>query len=187
MESPTSQGGNKCHTNKQTTKLCPGPANSNIRQVIGIQKWLVRTHWIFDHDITTYRYNQGDTVHQMWQSRNNFFDTASFAAAILESCTASLLYVRKTKNNTIYTLHTQSKKAKPTAAMQNTAITKHWDACAPLRRLSLVQANPPGAGLSRSHGERLWPQQPQHCYMRQGQLGICFPSKYQVPIDVTAG
>jgi len=26
-------------------------------------------------------------------------------------------------------------------------VNQHWDACAPLRRLSLAQANPPGAGL----------------------------------------
>jgi len=26
-------------------------------------------------------------------------------------------------------------------------VNQHWDACAPLRRLSLVQANPSGAGL----------------------------------------
>jgi len=26
-------------------------------------------------------------------------------------------------------------------------VNQHWDACAPLRHLSLVQANPPGAGL----------------------------------------
>ena len=26
-----------------------------------------------------------------------------------------------------------------------------------------------------------------HCYMRHGQLSICFPSLHQVPIDVTAG
>jgi len=27
-------------------------------------------------------------------------------------------------------------------------VNQHWDACAPLRRLSLVLANPPGAGIN---------------------------------------
>ena len=50
-------------------------------------------------------------------------------------------------------------KAMPTAAMWNIAIAIQWTAtaCAPLRHLSLVQANPLGAatgGLSKSHGER---------------------------------
>ena len=56
------------------------------------------------------------------------------------------------------------------AAMQNTAIAMHWDVYALLRHLSLVQVNPPGAGLvthkrtARVHDER---SRPQHYYASQ--------------------
>ena len=52
--------------------------------------------------------------------------------------------------------HIHTHKAKPTAAMRN--IDEHWDACAPLWHLSLVQANPPGAGLviHRRNAQVLW-------------------------------
>jgi len=71
-------------------------------------------------------------------------------------------------------------------------VNQHWDGCAPLRHLSLVQANPPGAGLVTHRrtvqvsgiAEPEVPQQPQY---HQGQLSICLSSKHQVPIDVTAG
>ena len=39
-------------------------------------------------------------------------------------------------------------------------------------------------------GEGVGTQSPTwtfNCYMRHGQFSICFPSKHQVPIDVTAG
>jgi len=51
-------------------------------------------------------------------------------------------------------------------------VNQHWDACAPLRHLSLVQANPPGAGIvtNRRPAQVSWkevaeprvPQQLQH-------------------------
>ena len=60
-----------------------------------------------------------------------------------------------------------------------------------------LEANPPGAGpvTRRTTAQVSWreaaepkvPQQPQHHQVRQGQLGICFPSLHQLPIDVTAG
>ena len=52
-------------------------------------------------------------------------------------------------------------------------VNQHWDACAPLRHLCLVQANPPGAELVtcsrtvqvswRKVMEPKVPQRPQHC------------------------
>ena len=56
---------------------------------------------------------------------------------------------------------------------------QHWDSCAPLRQLNLVQENPPGAGLV-DHKERLLNLK-FHNYLHttKGQLKICFPSKYQ--------
>ena len=46
--------------------------------------------------------------------------------------------------------HTHTHKASGSHAKHSYCrpVNQHWDACAPLRHLSLVQANPPGAGKS---------------------------------------
>ena len=61
-----------------------------------------------------------------------------------------MIHTRK-KAKTIVITHKHSvtaTKVKSMAALRNTAIDQHWDACALLRRLSLVQENPPGTGLA---------------------------------------
>ena len=55
-------------------------------------------------------------------------------------------------NRTVITLYIyQSKKPKAYGSHVKLSrcrqVNQHWDACAPLRHLSLVQANSPGAGL----------------------------------------
>jgi len=46
-------------------------------------------------------------------------------------------------------LHTHTSKAYGSHAKHSYCcpVNQHWDACAPLRDSSFVQANPPGAGL----------------------------------------
>ena len=73
---------------------------------------------------------------------------------------------------------------------------EHSYCCPALGCLCTTQELEPCAGKSSwgrtSNTQEDWSgltersQRPQHCYMRQGQLGICLPSLHQVSIDVTA-
>ena len=88
----------------------------------------------------------------------------------------------------VHNTHTRTKKAKPLHGSHVKhsychPANEHWDVRAPLRHLSLVQANPPGGRDSNpqeSHGARLRNLKFHNDLniMRQGQLGICFPSKH---------
>ena len=94
--------------------------------------------------------------------------------------------------------HTQSKASSSHAKHSYCCpVNQHWDVCAPLRNLSLVQENPPGAELvtRRRNVQVSWrevtePKVPQYLNTTKrdkDSWGICFPSLHQVPIDATAG
>jgi len=73
--------------------------------------------------------------------------------------------------------HTSKKKAFGCCKM---VMNQYW-----MQKSAL--ANSFGVGLLTCGGVyhlKVWVS---NCYARQGQLGICFPSLHQVPIDVTAG
>ena len=93
--------------------------------------------------------------------------------------------------------HAQSKASgSPAKHSYCHPVNHHWDSCAPLRHLSLLQANSPGAELitcrraihpgvmERSRGTLEVPQQP---LSKTRTVSICFPSLHQVPIGITSG